>query len=251
MSVIIHLTDLHLFHDRDRQLYGSAPYRSFLKALETIESRWPDADSWVITGDLAHDEIKPTYEMLEEILGDRVEKCHFVPGNHDCRQSIQEVFSDRVELQGERVGFVTELGHWRLIGLDTQIPDEVPGQLGTAQLEGLDATLADERERPVAIFMHHPPVQIGSAWLDKLGLKDRDALWSVLNEHSHVKAIFCGHVHQALSKTHQGVAVHSTPATCFQFRPGTHKAEIDTRPPGLRLIALQDDHLVTEVIRIG
>jgi Icc protein len=221
-----------------------------LKALATIRKRWPDADAWVITGDLAHDEIKPTYERLRTLLAGDVEKCHFVPGNHDCRKSIVEIFGDRAEYRGDRVGFATEQGRWRLIGLDTQIPNAVPGRLGTSQLRELGHTLAREPDRPVAIFMHHPPLQIGSTWLDALGLEDREAFWSVVNEHDQVKAIFCGHVHQALSTIHRGVAIHCTPATCFQFRPETEEAEIDSLPSGLRLITLEQDDLGTKVIRI-
>ena len=137
-----------------------------------------------------------------------------------------------------------------MVGLDTQRPGEVSGELGKAQLDWLEDLLAATPEQRTLLFMHHPPIEVGSRWLDEVGLKDSTALGQLLEAHPQVQAVFCGHVHHEVTGAVAGVAVHTTPAVGPQLRPLADELELSPGPPGYRLIDLYPDgRWTTEAVR--
>jgi Icc protein len=113
--------------------------------------------------------------------------------------------------------------------------------VGEQQLAWLDDQLAGAADRPTLVCLHHPPVSVGSRWLDAVGLQDAQELNTLLDRHPQVRLICCGHVHQELSVGRGGRTVLTTPATVVQFRPGTVTLEIDAAAPGYRVIELEGD----------
>ena len=96
--------------------------------------------------------------------------------------------------------------------------------------------------------MHHPPLPVGSAWLDAVGLTNAGEVLAVLDRHPSVRLVLSGHVHQAFEGRHGDVRVFATPSTCAQFTPGTERCVMDLKPPGYRWLELQPDGaLRTEV----
>jgi Icc protein len=100
----------------------------------------------------------------------------------------------------------------------------------------------------IIVCMHHHPLPMGSAWLDGVALRDAPDFWKIIDAHETVKAVVCGHVHQASDRQRNGVRCLSTPSTCSQFLPGSDFFALDSRPPGLRWLILHPDgRLDTEV----
>jgi Icc protein len=96
--------------------------------------------------------------------------------------------------------------------------------------------------------MHHHPLPMGSTWLDGVARRDAPAFWKVIDAHSDVRVVVCGHVHQASDRTRNRVRFLSTPSTCAQFLPSSEFFALDERPPGMRWIELYDDGSIeTEV----
>jgi Icc protein len=117
--------------------------------------------------------------------------------------------------------------------------DEV--QLAVRELERLDAELRTLQDVPVLVCLHHPPVPVGSAWLDGVGLLNGDAFLDSISRHANVRCVLAGHVHQAFDTVRRGVRFLATPSTCAQFTPGTERCVMDRRPPGYRWIELHAD----------
>lgn len=233
---IVQLTDCHLFADRQQTLRGICTWPRFIQALAQVRKFVVAPELVVFSGDTAHDESLATYRQVRQELGDLTAKTRMLPGNHDDRTSLREVFS----LDGgpaERITFVHRGSDWQVIGLDSQRPGELPGALGEEQLRWLDRQLSAEN-RPTLLFLHHPPVPVASAWLDKIGLLDASDLSAVLARHSHVRLVACGHVHQQLTASLGDAVVVCTPAVGPAFRPRTEQLEIDDLPPALRLFEL-------------
>lgn len=247
---ILQLTDCHLFADPNVELKGICTRERLKHVLAALREELPRAERLIITGDLAHDERKETYEALRELLEEWLPRVRLVPGNHDDREAMRETFRDVVEIAHGRNGFSESLGNWRLIGLDTQITGELPGEVGAPQLAWLEKNLADTQQR-VAIFLHHPPVDVGSTWLDKIGLTDAPALWNLLDRFPRVRVLCSGHVHQELAFHDAGALVLTTPSTGVQFVPEAETLIVDDALPGYRVLELQDDGGVrTRVVRV-
>ena len=137
--------------------------------------------------------------------------------------------------------FVHDLSRWRLIGLDSHRPGELSGELGVEQLAWLDEQLGSEPSRPTGLFVHHPPISVNSAWLDRIGLVDADSLLTVLRRHAQVRFVSCGHVHQERSAVLGSIQILATPSTGVQFRPETAAFEVDVADPGYRVFNLVPD----------
>ena len=127
---VAQISDCHLFTDPSAELRGVQPHRAVLQALQHVTEHETAFDYLVISGDLAHDEQRQTYQVLREMLGSWLPRCRLIPGNHDDRQFIHEVFAEIVPADTEAVCFEEDLATWRLMGLDSHVPGEVHGRLG-------------------------------------------------------------------------------------------------------------------------
>jgi Icc protein len=248
---IVQISDLHLFADPDGELKGLKTQAGLTAVLSDIRDRHPDFDLLVISGDHTHDELPNTYRRIRRQLGAWVSRTRLIPGNHDERAVIREVFPDLVPASGERLTFEVELKGWRLLGIDSHVPGQLYGEVGEEQWEWLAERLG-RSSGPALLFLHHPPLPIGSPWMDAIGLRDAEGLKHVVRHSPQLKLICHGHIHQEFAGSLDGVPVRSAPSTAIQFRPQTRELQIDDLPPGYRVILLQEDGTFsTEVVRPG
>ena len=247
---LLQLTDLHLFADPDEQLKGVSTRESLADVLETVRGTGLSFDHVLVTGDLTHDERRETYEVVRELLGEWLGCCRIVPGNHDDRALMREVFPDCTEGEATSVRFSVAAGTWRLLGIDTHVPGEVAGRVSPGTLEWLEAELAAHAGDPTILFEHHPPAPIGCEWLDGIGLEDPGPLVDLLARSPQVRVISCGHVHQAFRGRLGEAVLLTTPSTSVQFQPGTIEPILDPLPPGFRVFTLEGDRWDTRVVRV-
>ena len=250
MERLIQISDLHLFSDADMILKGCQTRRSFLAVLGHIREHYASVERILITGDIAHDEKVETYEMLRETLGDFAGRARVLPGNHDGRMGLRSAFPEDFDLRSPTLDFSELVGDWHIIGLDTQDEGLLSGRLTEEQLAWLTECLDDYEEHPTMIFMHHPPLHVGSAWIDAMLLQEPDAFQGIIAAAEQVRVVCCGHIHQAFEGKMGSTAVWTVPSTSMQFKPATTGLELDDVPPGFRLIELEGESIRTEVIRV-
>lgn len=247
---VLQLTDLHLFADAAATLKGVCTLESFRtvwrRALETA----PDCDAIILTGDLTHDEQEDTYRALRGELGNAIDRCYFLPGNHDNRTLMRRVFADRIADSESEIGFSFCAAGWRLIGLDTHVPGAIYGGISREQLDSFEAELAQYSGQPTAVFLHHPPVPVGSRWLDAVMLENPEPFLGALSRAPHVKFVCCGHVHQEFTGLWGAVTIWTTPATSVQFRPGADVLVVDNVAPGFRVLELAGSTSRSIVVRV-
>jgi Icc protein len=254
---ILQLTDLHLFCDVDSTLKGIPTRKTLQSVVDAIRKEEGEFDRVVITGDHTHDEQPESYKIARGFFEPWIERLAIVPGNHDDRAVMQSVFGDVIERlatgpvkDDDRIVFSFHCGQWLCLGLDTHAPGEVAGHFGERQADWLRAQLSDHGDNPSLLFCHHPPIDVGSEWMDRIGLKDRHRLLDVVQDYSSVRLICCGHVHHE-SEGHAGhVRVVTTPSTGIQFDPRGSEPQFANDPPGYRIIELAGDQLKTRVARL-
>ena len=250
-AVLLQITDTHLFASVDTTQRGVNTQASLDTVLDhaRADPRWPP-DAIVVTGDIVHDESRAGYLRFRKILEALEDTCFLRSRQprRSCRSSGEECLSaPRVQVCGD-----TQLGTWRVILLSTFGDGEVAGALGSAELARMEATVEKYSGEHTLICMHHPPLPMGSAWLDAPGLSNSEAFLDLVRRHTQVRAVLWGHVHQASDRYVDGVRFLSTPSTCAQFRPDSDEFSVDNLPPGMRWLTLNPDGgLTTEVVRIG
>lgn len=251
MPAIVQISDCHLFAEPDAEIRGVRTRERFLRVWNHFVQSHFRPDLLIITGDLTHDERRESYLSLREIVCDWLPKLHVIPGNHDERSLLREAFGLPPLADLDRILFTASLAGWRLIGLDSHIPGQLAGELGNDQRQHLVRLLEQDRSTPTILFLHHPPISVNSPWLDRINLQDAAELKSVVSEHSQIRLICTGHVHQDFTGTFAGVPVLTAPSTGVQFRPGTESLELDDVPPGYRILNLESDgRWSTEIVRV-
>lgn len=246
---ILQITDLHLFAEPDVMLKGIDTRKSFDRVLAHAADLGADFDLVIVTGDLTHDEQRGTYQAVRERFENRLDRVRIIPGNHDDRALMREIFPEIIPGDGP-LTFSLDIAGWRIVGLDTHSDGEVPGRIDAAQIEWLDAQLAETSDRPAAVFLHHPPVPVNCPWMDRIALQEPQPLLDVLSRHGHLRFVCSGHVHHESQGEIGPAAFFTTPSTGVQFVPEGDEPAYDTKPAGYRTFRLSADGFETQVHRV-
>ena len=95
-----------------------------------------------------------------------------------------------------------------------------------------------------------PPCDVGSPWMDAIGLSGREKLEAILKEDGRARLICCGHVHHEFELKLGRNPVYTTPSTGIQFHPDSDTPRFDAVAPGCRIIELDDRSYRTHVLRL-
>jgi Icc protein len=226
-----------LFADSDSNLRGTVTLQSLRRVLQHIRaSNWP-ADIVSVTGDLIQDDTAEAYRRFCAELKTLRLPVYCVPGNHDIREMMLH------ELQQERFHYcdTVRLGPWMIIGIDSCKHDSAAGEVDAAEMTRLCSTLDDASAEHILICLHHPPLPVGSRWLDQVGLQNADAFLERVSAYGNVRGIIFGHVHQEFDDVRGNVRIIGTPSTCRQFKPDSDEFAVDDQPPAYRQLTLNPD----------
>jgi len=245
---LVQLTDTHLGRLPGTALLGVDTDRSLQLVIERVLRERPGIDLVLATGDLSDRGSHEAYTRLTGYLERLPATSCWLPGNHDDREQMLAVVGDSGRMCAE-----VAAGGWQVLMLDSQVPGEVGGCLGEAELARLRSALerADSAGQYTLVCLHHQPVPVGCAWLDEQMVADADAFWAVLDGFPRVRGVLWGHVHQQLDRRRGEVALMASPSTCVQFAPGSEDFQADSLPPGYRWLDLHaDGSIATGVSRV-
>lgn len=245
---VVQLTDTHLCRESGGTLLGMDTDHSLQAVMDLVRAERPAMDLVLGTGDLSDGGARQAYERLQEYFEQFTRAGFWLPGNHDDRTAMESVDGGSARLRRE-----IRVAGWQILLLDSQVPGQVGGRLGEAELAWLDAAL-DEATREglhTLVCLHHQPVAIGCVWLDEQMVADADGFFAVLDRHSCVRGVLWGHVHQQIDRQREGVSLMASPSTCVQFAPGSADFKADDQPPGYRWLDLHaDGRIDTAVSRV-
>jgi Icc protein len=244
---LLQLSDTHIFASRDEVREGVNTYECFVRTLNhALGDSAPDVV--LLTGDLAEDYSRDAYETIRGLLERAGHPVYCLPGNHDHLGRMVETLSASPFHFLETI----RLGAWVLPMLSTWDGDRGGGRLGDEELTRLKTELEATDADHALVCMHHCPIDVGSSWLDAVGLDDGMELLGLVRQYPRVRAVLCGHIHQELDTVVGGVRLIGTPSTCYQFRPGSERFTLDDKPPGYRIVRLfPDGHIETRVGRVA
>lgn len=232
---VLQFSDIHLYEDSQRTLLGLNTGHSFASVLELAKQQhWPP-DLVLVTGDLVHNGSVAAYKKLQTYLAALEMPVFCLPGNHDKPLVMHQTLRGANTYTDNRVS----LGQWEILLLDSTIPGSDGGRLNTRELDKLAHQLDQCQGRPVLIALHHPPMRVGSRWLDSMTLENPQALFSIVDRYPNVRAIICGHIHQEFNLERNGVKIMAAPSTCIQFKPQCDDFTVDSLAPGYRWFSLK------------
>jgi len=218
------------------------PRAQLARVLRSVARSRPDCV--LVTGDVAHDGKAGSYRAAARALAAFACPVHVIPGNHDRAGVLTAEFG--------AAPAVAAIGNWRLALLDSAVPGREDGRLADGTLPAVSRRLDALPPGPVAVVLHHPPVPVGSPWIDAMGLQASAAFLDWVDARGDVRLVLAGHVHQAACRRRGAAKVLTAPATCVQFAPRTNRFAIGDRRPAWRSLRLHaDGHSETRIHRLS
>lgn len=237
-----------MFADADGELRGTVTAASLQRVLDHYAAGDWRAQRVLVTGDLIQDDSAEAYARFSELMAPLNLRVHCVPGNHDVRDLMRPVCC--------RPPFSycawEKIGDWLIVGIDSCISEHAGGRVTPDELERLASIVINSPAKHVMVCLHHPPVPMGSKWLDSVGLENGDEVLGRMRTLERVRIAAFGHVHQDYNEDHDGIRIIATPSTCRQFKRGSDDFAVDDNPPAYRRIELHEDGSIdTELVWVS
>ena len=243
--VIAQISDSHLFSDSAGLHHQANVYQNLVNVLADIKKQ-PLLDAIVFTGDLTQDHSDESYQLFVEAFQacEITTPVYFVAGNHDEPELLSRYLSQAPFKQDK----IIETAHWQVILLESKSATPA-GVFSKAQ-----ANIAKSKIKPMKsqlLLMHHHAVDAGF-FIDQHGLENKADFKQFLNQYPSIKAIGCGHIHQALTLpvllSERTINLYTCPATSIQFDINSTTVKSNGQPPGYRIYTLAEHQEITSEV---
>lgn len=217
--LIAHISDTHV-STPGLKTCGVAPMaENLLRCVESINALEPRPDLVLHSGDVTDTATGAETQNAADILSRLSMPLFVVPGNHDDRKIVSEVFGDKVCPTNDDgfADYVVEGFPLRIIALDTLDPGRPGGCLTETRMNWLKARLNEGGRGPTIIVAHHPPVKLGVPESDQDGFAGAEDLGEIVAAHPNIERFLCGHIHLHTTARWSGTVVTTAPSTGMQL----------------------------------
>jgi 3',5'-cyclic AMP phosphodiesterase CpdA len=203
------------------------------RTLADINALDPAPDVIIHSGDVTHGGRREDYAVVASLLTTARAPVFVAPGNRDDRETLRHSLSRWVPAAGSGVlDYAVEDFPVRLIAVDTTTSASNKGDFSPERARGLTELLEADSQRPIAVFMHHPPFTV-TVGPDPLNFVTADAMAHLqrsLERSGRVIAVFCGHVHRSTCGRIGDIPVMVAPCTATTLRKGDYPQQMQSRP---------------------
>lgn len=248
------LADTHMGSTLQEKRFGSGMGANVTRVFEQVLNISPRPANLIIAGDCALkagqvESYRTLQQALEPVREAGID-VHLLMGNHDKRDTLREVFGERVAPSpaGDRLASLvqTPTVNWFLL-------DSLSRDLGPEQLAWLRTTLNEHRQKAASIVLHHNlqtwtgTQTVGHKNLERIGgLIDAKPLLEILATHPRVLGVFYGHTHFYEIKKVEELHHVNLPPVGFVFDEKNPSGWVDARGSAenltLRMISLDSAH---------
>lgn len=245
---ILQLSDTHILATPEATLLGIETAYYFQAVLAQAFADQQTFDLIILTGDLAQDPVRASYQFLLKRIGHYGIPVICLPGNHDDYRLMLDIFNTGLVNCRKQI----LLNNWQIISLNSQVIGEEGGYLSTEELVFLEQSIRQYPNHYVLIAVHHHCLASESTWMDTMMIANSDEFLAVVRRYPQTKLIINGHIHQEMDKQIPASArVLGTPSTCFQFKPKSVNFALDDSLPAYRHLQLYPDgRITTKVSRL-
>lgn len=221
MARFLQLSDLHVVAEGELAS-GVLDTRTILTAAidQLVEMRpmLDPLDAVLVSGDISDEGSADSYAFALSQLGRLGLPLLVVPGNHDSREPMRTAFSDLATMPASgQIDWTARVGDTLVVGLDTLVEGQGGGMLRDESITHVRDALDAAGSNAVIIMLHHPPIQTGIGFMDRIGLENKPALGAVLDEVQNDVLLIAGHVHGVHHGKLGRHRVATAPSVCSTF----------------------------------
>lgn len=212
--LIAQVTDIHLGFEPDSP--DEFNRQRLDRVLAELAAMDPRPDLLLATGDLIDRGDRESYERLRDAFSNLPFPVHYALGNHDERETFSAVFPEAAFTDGF-LQYIVDAGPLRIIVLDTLEEGRHGGAFCDVRARWLKARLDEAPDTRTLIVQHHPPVEVGIAWMNTDPAEPWvERLGQCLRGRTNVVGVVCGHIHRAITTAWEGTVVATCPSTAPQ-----------------------------------
>ena len=229
--LIAQISDTHILAPSSDHPSATLRADCLRRTVADINAQRPDAV--IFTGDTVQHGEQDEYALLRELLDALEAPLYLVPGNRDDNVALRRAMEHLRYLpaSGEILHYAVEKHDVRLVGIDSTLAGERKGRFCAGRQAWLDAKLAEQPDRPTLLFIHHPPFDVDDHYIGGYRRpEEAAALAAIIERHSQVKALICGHVHWPVQDEWSGVPVRVMPSVAVDLRKGVDESVAKGRP---------------------
>jgi Icc protein len=210
MSTVFQISDCHLSDE--------SSFQNLEKALNVANADG-DCDTILLTGDICCGPKSGDYAKLLSFVSQHVDskkQVYAIAGNHD------DIVLMKDEMKGSLIQVVDqcEIAGRDFIFLDSsQKPIDTQHPLGSGRIDNRGiAHLRKQirKKKDPIVVVHHPVIRVGSDWMKAICLENDQQIFNILKQ-SGVREVICGHGHDHITCTKEGVTQYMAPATAYGF----------------------------------
>jgi 3',5'-cyclic-AMP phosphodiesterase len=232
--LIAQITDIHLGFDPGNP--SEMNTKRFMRVLNALTALNPRPDMLILSGDLTDRGSVDCYERLRDAIAPLPFPVHLCLGNHDQRDTFARIFPAAPQTDGF-VQYTVEGWPLRIVVADTLEEGRHGGAFCERRAAWLEATLAEQPDRPTFLVFHHPPIDSGLGWMTTgPGEAWAERLTKVVLRHSQVVAATTGHIHRACVAPWAGTTLIICPSSAPQV--ALNLEPIDPEAPDNRALIL-------------
>ncbi len=210
------ISDTHFVSNNQKLFDKHDTHERLLDIVKTCNQLNDKPDFYIFSGDLIHDD-ESYYKDFFEICHKLERPIYPMMGNHDKRDFLKKyVKNNLIDNQGY-LNYTVSSEILEIICLDTAIEDQIEGNINPTSMEWLENMLKKSDGKPVIIFMHHPPVEIGSVLFDHIKCNNGQEFMNLIANYQNITDVMFGHVHCFFSKIINGIEFSSCPSGSIQY----------------------------------
>ena len=215
---IAQASDFHICRDGINAYEVSDSLQSLKNFIRHINKLPFNVDFLCITGDVSDDGSISSYEIAKDLLSGITIPYYIIPGNHDNKANMAEVFSELSYLKNykdSRIFHSFQEHGKKIILLDSVEPGKASGSLTDGELDALEDELASNHD--TMVFLHQPPFPTGIGFMDNQSYMNRNRFLKILNEAENVLFVGCGHIHRVIMSRIRKINFVIAPSTAMQL----------------------------------
>ena len=249
--IVGQISDSH-FVGKNQKLFDKYDtYSRFIDTIKTCNKLKNKPDIYIISGDLIHDD-DIFYNDFFELCSKLNKPVYPLMGNHDKRESLKKYIKPNLIDKNGYLNYVISSYPLKIICIDTAIENEIEGHITSSSMEWIEEELKKNQSKPVIIFMHHPPIEIGSVLFDHIKCNNGEKFINLIHQYNNVKEVIFGHVHCFFNKFINGVEFSSCPSASIQYpidAKSNKNIKLDTKGY-IKLISFNDGKISKKHILI-
>lgn len=217
--IIAQISDTHIPPPGELTCSVAPMAEALARIVAYLNQLRPRVDLVLLTGDVTHSGSITEARHAAQILSGLNMPLRMVPGNHDDRGVLAEVFGPEISpaTTAGLIDHVIDEGPLPIVALDTLNPGAPGGRLELGQLTWLRARLDEAAGRPVLLMCHHPPLRLGVPETDADGFEGAEEFASIVRRHPNIQRVLCGHIHLHTTTRWCGTVVTTAPSPGMQL----------------------------------